>query len=89
MPHTLVLDLAREALWSALLMAGPLLVIALLVGLAVSVLQAVTSVQEQTLAFVPKLFAIGVGFLLLLPWMVQRMVQYTTEIFQALPGFAG
>lgn len=89
MPHTLVLDLAREALWSSLLMAGPLLVIALVVGLVVSVAQAVTSVQEQTLAFVPKLFAIGVGFLVLLPWMIQRMVRYTTEIFQALPGLAG
>ncbi|TVP45383.1 MAG: flagellar biosynthetic protein FliQ [Gemmatimonadales bacterium] len=89
MSHTLVLDLAREALWVALLMAGPLLMVALLVGLFVSILQAVTSVQEQTLAFVPKLFAIGIAFLLLLPWMIQRMMQYTTEVFQGLPGFAG
>jgi flagellar biosynthesis protein FliQ len=89
MSHALVLDLAREALWTALLMAGPLLMVALLVGLVISILQAVTSVQEQTLAFVPKLFAIGIGFLILLPWMIQRMMQYTIGVFQGLPGFAG
>jgi len=89
MTYALVLDMARDALWVALLLAGPLLIVALAVGLVVSVLQAVTSVQEQTLAFVPKLFAIGVTFLFLLPWMIQRMVQYTTEVFRALPGLAG
>jgi flagellar biosynthesis protein FliQ len=88
MTYSMVLDLAREALWVALLMAGPLLAVALFVGLAVGILQAVTSVQEQTLSFVPKLFAIGLAFLFLLPWMVQRMVQYTIELFQALPGAA-
>ncbi len=89
MSYALVLDLAREALWVALLLAGPLLIVALLTGLTVSVVQAVTSVQEQTLAFVPKLFAIGITFLFLLPWMIQRMVQYTAGILQAMAGMAG
>lgn len=86
MPLGLVLDLAREALWTSLLLAGPLLVVALVVGLLVSVLQAVTSIQEQTLSFVPKLFAIGVVFILLLSWMLQIMMRYTSELFHALPG---
>lgn len=89
MAYTVVLDMARELLWVALLLAGPLLLVALAVGLVVSVLQAVTSIQEQTLTFVPKLLAIGVTFLFLLPWMIQRIVRYTTEVFQALPGLAG
>ncbi len=86
MPLGLVLDLAREALWTSLLLAGPLLAVALVVGLLVSVLQAVTSIQEQTLSFVPKLFAIGAVFILLLSWMLQIMMRYTSELFRALPG---
>lgn len=86
MPLGLVLDLARDALWTSLLLAGPLLAVALIVGLAISVLQAVTSIQEQTLSFVPKLFAIGAVFVLLLSWMLQTMMRYTTELFRSLPG---
>lgn len=89
MPLALVLDLARDALVLALTLAGPLLGIALVVGLVVSVLQAVTSIQEQTLSFVPKLFAVGGAFLLLLGWMLQNMMRYTTELFRSLPGMTG
>ncbi|TVR64573.1 MAG: flagellar biosynthetic protein FliQ [Gemmatimonadales bacterium] len=88
MSHNLVLDLAREALFTALMLAGPLLITALLVGVSISVLQAVTSVQEQTLSFVPKLFAIGTVLLILMAWMIQRAIQFTTEIFNMLPGMA-
>ncbi|MEQ9401882.1 MAG: flagellar biosynthesis protein FliQ [Longimicrobiales bacterium] len=86
MPLALVLDLAQAALMEALLLAGPLLGVALVVGLAVSLVQAVTSIQEQTLSFVPKLFAVGGLFLVLLSWMLQSMMQYTTELFRSLPG---
>lgn len=89
MPLGLVLDLARDALVTSLLLAGPLLGVALVVGLLVSVVQAVTSIQEQTLSFVPKLFAVGAVFLFLLSWMLQVMMQYTTELFRALPGLVG
>jgi len=88
MSHTIVLDLAREALFTALLLAGPLLITALLVGVSISVLQAVTSVQEQTLSFVPKLFAIGTVLLILMAWMIQRAIQFTTEVFNMIPGMA-
>jgi flagellar biosynthetic protein FliQ len=86
MSHTLVVDLARNAIMLALLIAGPMLVVALLVGLTVSVLQAVTQIQEQTLAFVPKLVGVAVVFLLALPWMIQLLVKYTTELFRSLPS---
>lgn len=85
MSHALVVDLARNAVMLALLLSGPLLAVALVVGLVVSVVQAVTQVQEQTLSFVPKLFAVGTAFLIALPWMIQMMVKYTTELFRSIP----
>jgi flagellar biosynthetic protein FliQ len=86
MSHALVVDLARNAIMLALLIAGPMLIVALLVGLTVSILQAVTQIQEQTLAFVPKLVGVSVIFLLALPWILQLLVKYTTELFRSLPS---
>ena len=86
MPIALVLDIARNALTTVLMMAGPLLAVAMAVGLVVSIVQAVTSVQEQTLSFVPKLFAVGVTFLLLLNWMLNKLMAFTVELFRSLPG---
>jgi len=86
MSHALIVDLARNAIMLALLIAGPMLLVALLIGLTVSVLQAVTQIQEQTLAFVPKLVGVSVVFLLALPWVLQLLVKYTTELFRSLPS---
>jgi flagellar biosynthetic protein FliQ len=86
MSHALVVDLARNAIMLALLIAGPMLVVALIVGLTVSVLQAVTQIQEQTLAFVPKLVGVSAVFLIALPWVIQLLVKYTTELFRSLPS---
>lgn len=86
MSHALIVDLARNAIMLALLVAGPMLIVALLVGLTISVLQAVTQIQEQTLAFVPKLVGVSVVFLLALPWLMQLLVKYTTELFRSLPS---
>ena len=87
MSHQLVVDLARNAVMLALLVAGPMLVVALGVGLVVSIIQAVTQIQEQTLAFVPKLLAVAATFLVALPWTLQIMIKYTTELFRSLPSF--
>ena len=86
MPLALVLDIARSALTTAFFLAGPLLGIAMAVGLLVSIVQAVTSIQEQTLSFVPKLFAVGATFLLLLSWMIQTLMSFTIDLFRSLPG---
>jgi flagellar biosynthetic protein FliQ len=84
--HQLVVDLARNAILLALLIAGPMLIVALGVGLVVSVIQAVTQIQEQTLSFVPKLIAVGATFLIALPWILQLLIKYTTELFRSLPS---
>lgn len=71
---------------TALLIASPMLVVALAVGLVVSIIQAVTQIQEQTLSFVPKLVAVAVTFIVALPWIIQIMVKYTSELFRSLPS---
>ena len=71
MSQALVIDLARNAIMLALMVGGPLMLVALVVGLVVSVFQAVTQIQEQTLSFVPKLIAVSVAFLVALPWMLE------------------
>ncbi|MFQ5538173.1 MAG: flagellar biosynthesis protein FliQ [Gemmatimonadota bacterium] len=86
MSIAVILDLAQRSLSLALMLAGPLLGTALVVGVLIGLVQAVTSIQEQTLSFVPKLFAVGAVFLLLLSWMLRTMMQYTAELFRSLPG---
>jgi flagellar biosynthetic protein FliQ len=86
MSHALVVDLARNMIMTALLIAAPMLVVALAVGLVVSIIQAVTQIQEQTLSFVPKLVAVAVTFIIALPWIIQIMVRYTSELFRSLPS---
>jgi flagellar biosynthetic protein FliQ len=88
MSHSLVIDMARNALMLALMLGGPLLLVALGVGVAVSVFQAVTQIQEQTVGFVLKLTGVGIVFLLTLNWMLQALVRYTIELFNMLPGLA-
>ncbi|MEO7218654.1 MAG: flagellar biosynthesis protein FliQ [Gemmatimonadaceae bacterium] len=86
MSHVLVVDMARNMIMTALLIAAPMLVVALAVGLIVSIIQAVTQIQEQTLSFVPKLVAVAVTFIIALPWIIQIMVRYTSELFRSLPS---
>jgi flagellar biosynthesis protein FliQ len=84
--HQLVVDLARNAIMLAALIAGPMLLVALIVGLVVSIFQTVTQIQEQTLSFLPKLAAVAAVFLMALPWMLQLLVKYTTELFRSIPS---
>ncbi|MEP6765810.1 MAG: flagellar biosynthesis protein FliQ [Gemmatimonadaceae bacterium] len=86
MSHQLVIDLCRNAIITALSIAAPMLLIALAVGLLVSVIQSVTQIQEQTLTFVPKLVFVGAAFIIGLPWLLQVLVRYTTELFQSIPS---
>lgn len=86
MSHQLVIDLCREAIITALTISAPLLLIALGVGLLVSVIQSVTQIQEQTLTFVPKLVLVGVAFIVGLPWLLQVLVKYTTKLFNSIPA---
>lgn len=80
-----VVHLFREAFYTAMVVSAPVLVISLVVGLIISVLQAATSIQEFTLSFVPKLVAIAVVLILALPWMIDTLVGFTTNLFQQIP----
>lgn len=78
--------IAGRAMWITLQVAGPVLIIGLIVGLVVSVFQAVTQIQEQTLVFIPKLIAI-VGVLMVTgPWMLNVMMGYTEGLFRDIPA---
>jgi flagellar biosynthesis protein FliQ len=89
MSANLAIDLVRNALMLTLLVAGPMLLTALLVGVGVSLLQAVTQIQEQTLTFIPKLLLVGLVLLLTLPWTLSRLVEYFGGILRSLPTLVG
>jgi len=80
MTGALILDIARDGIVTFLKVAGPLMVIALAVGLVVSLFQALTQIQEQTLIYVPKILAVFVAMLLMLPFMGDAMAGYMTRI---------
>lgn len=84
---THITDLARDLLITTLLLAGPVLLVGLVVGIAVSLFQALTSVQEQTLALVPKMLAVMLVVLLLLAPALQILVDYTSRVFGQLVTF--
>ena len=86
MDITAAMEVSRIALATALLVALPLLGIALVVGLIVSILQAVTQVNELTLTFVPKMIAVLVVLLVMLPWLAEKMMTFTVEVFTMQGG---
>lgn len=79
------LELGRNAFWMAMSTSAPILAIGLAVGLAIAMFQAVTQLQEQTLTFVPKIAAMVVAASIFIPWISDRMVQFTREMFSTLP----
>ena len=89
MSGDLIIQMAQEALRMVLLISAPMLGLGLLVGLAVSVFQATTSIQEQTLAFIPKIVAVFVAILIFGPWMLRLMVEYVTNVLVNLPYYIG
>ncbi len=74
-------DLVRQTLVMALIVSSPMLAIGLVVGVIVSLLQAITQIQEQTLTFVPKIVAMVASAILLMPWIGHRLMEYTSMIF--------
>ena len=80
------IDLGREALWTTLLIGSPVLVAGLIVGLVIGLFQALTQIQEQTLAFVPKIIVMLLVLSVSLPWLIAQMLQYTTNLIGGIPG---
>ena len=81
MNELVVINLAREALKTAIYVAAPALIVSMVVGLTISVFQVVTSLQDQTVAFVPKVVAVMVVVVLSFPWMMRVMLGFTTKMF--------
>lgn len=87
MTADLLASIAREAIAVAVMVAAPIIILALGAGLLVSLFQAVTQIQEATLSFVPKIMAVAVAFVIFGPWMVRIMVQFTANLLTSLPAF--
>ena len=81
-----VMSMTYLAMKVALIMAGPLLMVTLAVGLFISIFQAATQINEMTLSFIPKLLAVGAVLVLLGPWLISTMVDYMTLLFSQIPG---
>ena len=86
-PETVV-ETMRQALMMAFWLAGPLLALGFLAGIAISLVQIATSIQDNAVSSIPRLTAFLAGLLLLLPWMLQKMVTYTTALFGNLGRYA-
>ncbi|MFC2950096.1 flagellar biosynthesis protein FliQ [Virgibacillus sediminis] len=89
MTSEFVLSIAQRGIYTVLLVTGPLLILALAVGLLVSIFQATTQIQEQTLAFIPKIVAVLVGLIFFGPWMLTTMVEFTSDLLRNLNQFTG
>ncbi|GDY03533.1 flagellar export apparatus protein FliQ [Planctomycetota bacterium] len=87
MDHNTLLDLAKSALMTALLIVTPALLVGMAVGLLVSFFQTITSLQEQTLTIVPKMLAVVATLILLMPWILGTLREYTTSLFENLAAY--
>ncbi len=83
-----VIQVGYQALYTVLLVAAPMLVAGLLVGLAVGIFQAATSIHEMTLTFIPKILAVVLALVIFAPWMLRTLIGFFTRIFTMLPSVA-
>jgi len=81
-----VISLATQAMTLAFEVAGPILLVGLVIGLLVSLFQAVTQIQEQSLSFIPKILGLAAVIAILGPWMLDRLTSYATNLYMAIPS---
>ena len=86
MNETEVLDIGREAIWVMIKAAGPLMIVALVVGLLISIFQALTQIQEMTLAFVPKIVVVFASMVVLLPFMLSTLTDFMQHLMDKVVG---
>ena len=89
MTPEMVMTIGQRALEITILLAAPLLLAALIIGLLVGVFQAATQINEMTLSFIPKLIALAATLVFAGPWMLKVIVGYTRELFESIPGLIG
>jgi flagellar biosynthetic protein FliQ len=87
MTQVMVLDLLRDGFFTIMIVAGPILSIALVVGLVISIFQATTQIQEQTLSFVPKIIAVFLALIIFGSFMMNRLIDFTTNLFKLISTF--
>ncbi len=75
------IDIARNALFVTIKLSAPVLLIGLVVGIVISIIQVATSIQEQTLALIPKMFAVVATLFLIMPWLLTVLIEYTQDVF--------
>ncbi len=85
MTQEFAIDIAMEALKVALLLSAPMLGFGLVTGIIVSIFQAVTSIQEMTLTFIPKILAVVAALFIFFPWLLQTMLQFTSKVIIIIP----
>jgi flagellar biosynthetic protein FliQ len=88
MTQEIFLDMALRAIIVMAILGGPALLLSLVVGLIISIFQAVTQINEATLTFIPKIIAVGIALVFLGPWMMQSLMDYTAGILISMPRFA-
>jgi flagellar biosynthetic protein FliQ len=86
MSSDLAIQLGRDALFMVMLISAPMLGLGLIVGILVSIFQAITQIQEQTLSFIPKIIAVFVAILVFGPWMLNLMIDYTKDLLMQMPA---
>ncbi len=86
MDSAMVMDLGRESLWVAVMIAGPILLVALVVGLVIGIIQAATSINEMTLSFIPKLAAMVATLILVGSWQIGMLVEFTRRMYERIPA---
>jgi len=84
-----VVKLGQQTLTLVIYVSGPMLIVALIVGLGVSIFQAVTQIHEMTLTFIPKILAVVAVVMLILPWIIRQMVDFTTQLIRSIPTVIG
>ncbi len=87
MDTAIVIDIAREALWLIIICSAPLLLVSLVVGLVISIFQTITSIQEQTLTFVPKILSIFITLILCGGWIMDNVVSFMTRLFESFATY--
>jgi len=83
-----VIHLGQEAIYLMLMVSAPMLLAGLVVGLGISILQAVTQIHEVTLTFIPKILVVALALLIALPWMMEKLLDFMTRLMQQIPTIA-
>ena len=87
MSQQFVIHLGREVFLTAVMVASPMLIAGLIVGVSISVVQTATSIQEQTLTFIPKIVAVVVSLILFMPWMMNTLLDFSVELITNIPSY--